>query len=48
MLTFGRSDLESMEMAESVRTAVTPSVTRSEVASLDKQYQDPSYVKLVK
>ena len=33
-LTLGRSDLESMEMAERVRTAVTPNVTLSEVASL--------------
>ena len=30
----GRSDLESMEMADRVRTAVTPRVTLSEVASL--------------
>ena len=33
----GRSERESMEMAESVRTAVTPRVTRSEVASLFSQ-----------
>ena len=35
--TLGRSERESMEMAESVRTAVTPRVTRSEVASLFSQ-----------
>ena len=33
----GRSDLESIEMADNVRTAVTPSVTLSEVASLLSQ-----------
>lgn len=36
LITFGRSDLESIEMADRVRTAVTPSVTLSEVASLVK------------
>ena len=36
-LTLGRSDLESIEMADKVSTAVTPSVTLSDVASLLSQ-----------
>ena len=34
MITFGKSDLLSREIAERVRTAVTPSVILSLVASL--------------
>ena len=35
--TFGKSDLESIDIAESVSTAVTPRVTLSDVASLFNQ-----------
>ena len=38
MITFGKSDLLSREIAERVRTAVTPSVILSLVASLSLKF----------